>query len=249
MSRIAVVSSPRSGNTWVRQVIAGALGWTELAVHNYTDIVEPMPDKCILQIHWYREPNFQRWLDLNSFSVLTVARHPLDILVSVLNYLHFVPETRWLEGNTGLPGNLQGKSPCSKEFLEYALSMGAEDLLAITYQWWQDKRSIRVRYEDALNDPELILGALVSQLGGDSSAVRPLLDQLAISNMQAVKYRHVWQGKAGLWRRLVVPADARAIYHRHRRVFDTLGYKLDAYWLTRSSAEANWRSLTDFNRS
>ena len=50
--RIAVISTPRSGNSWIRSVLAGALGMQEIAVHNYLDIQEQLPDRCFLQIHW-----------------------------------------------------------------------------------------------------------------------------------------------------------------------------------------------------
>jgi hypothetical protein len=33
--RIAVISSPRSGNTWVRSVLGDILGLQQFAVHNY----------------------------------------------------------------------------------------------------------------------------------------------------------------------------------------------------------------------
>lgn len=244
VSRIAVVGSPRSGNSWIRSTIAGALEMQEIAVHNYLDVTFPLPDKCFLQIHWYREPNFQAWLRTNQFRVLTVARHPLDVLVSALHYIRYEPGTsRWLEGNTNLPGDLANASPSSHEFLEYALSTGAEDLLSITYQWWSDPQTMRLRYEDVVASPEKVLGAKVALLGGDSSKVPSLLDHLSMEKMRATPNRHGWQGRPGLWRRLIVPQDAFRIYKRHRRVFDCLDYPIRPYFLTRSIANRNWTQL------
>jgi hypothetical protein len=243
-TRIAVVSSPRSGNSWIRSAIAGALGWEELAVHNYLDVPLAIPNRCFLQIHWYREPNFQNWLKANHFSVLTVARHPLDILLSALHYVNFEPETaRWLEGNAELPGSLIGTTPRSKEFLEYSLSMGAENLLSITYQWWTDKDVMRVRYEDAVASPKTVLGGAVAKFGGDAGSIEPWLERLSISNMQATHNRHGWRGQPGLWRRLITPRDAHKIYRRHQLIFDTLGYSVGNYWLSNSSARKNWELL------
>nr|WP_310137290.1 sulfotransferase domain-containing protein [Burkholderia ambifaria] len=244
ISRIAVVSSPRSGNSWIRSTVAGALQMEEIAVHNYLDAPSTLPARCFLQIHWYREPNFQAWLRANQFTVLTVARHPLDVLISALHYIRYEPGTsRWLEGNTNLPGNLTTASPASREFLEYALSTGAEDLLSITYQWWNDTQVMRLRYEDAVRDPEHVLGSQVAALGGDAQRVRPLLERLSMEKMRATPNRHGWQGKPGLWRRLIVPQDAYRIYKRHQRVFDCLGYSVKPYFLTRGSAHKHWLQL------
>ncbi|WP_448167538.1 sulfotransferase domain-containing protein [Burkholderia ambifaria] len=239
--RIAVVSSPRSGNSWIRSTLAGALSMQEIAIHNYLDAPAVLPQRCFLQIHWYREPNFQAWLRANQFRVLTVARHPLDVLVSALHYIRYEPGTsRWLEGNVKLPGELANASPSSPEFLEYALGMGAEDLLSITYQWWNDPEVLRLRYEDAVANPEVVLGNQIAALGGSAQDVVPWLAHLSIDKMRATPNRHGWQGSPGLWRRLIVPQDAIRIYRRHRRIFDTLGYTIRPYFLTRASAYRNW---------
>jgi hypothetical protein len=55
--RIAILSTPRSGNTWVRRVLADIYDLTELAVHNPADIPVEIPERAILQLHWYREPS------------------------------------------------------------------------------------------------------------------------------------------------------------------------------------------------
>ena len=84
--RIAVISSPRSGNTWVRSVLGDILRLQQFAVHNYIEL-ENIPDRCIVQLHWYREPNLQRFLNDRRFKTLVLARHPLDVLVSILNFI------------------------------------------------------------------------------------------------------------------------------------------------------------------
>ena len=122
--RIAVISSPRSGNTWVRSVLGDILGLQQFAVHNYIEL-DNIPDRCIVQLHWYREPNLQRFLGGRCFKVLVLARHPLDVLVSMLNFIRHEPLTaRWLEGNAEIPKSLAGQAPTSQDFLKYAMSWG-----------------------------------------------------------------------------------------------------------------------------
>ena len=242
--RLAIVSSPRSGNSWVRLVLAGALGVPELSVHNYLDLPAELPPRCVLQMHWVREPNFRRWLRAHGFTVVTIARHPLDLLLSALHFVASEPETaRWLEGDAGLPGGLAGAAPGSAAFLGYALGFGAETLLSVTYQWWQEPAAVRLRYEALVRDPAALLGALVASCGGDPGQVATWLEEASLPAMQARANRHGWQGSPGLWRRLIVPRDARRIFHRHRQVFQTLGYGVPPYFLSRAAAARNWQAL------
>src|SRR5205807_380982 len=135
--KIAIIGTPRSGNTWVRRVLTQALDLKEIAVHNPRDIPVLLPERVALQIHWYREPNFQTFLRSNGFKVVVMARHPLDVLVSVLTFIRHEPLTaRWLEGNAEFPPDLAGHPPASPSFVAYATSWGAENLLSVSYQWW-----------------------------------------------------------------------------------------------------------------
>jgi len=52
MTRIAIVSTPRSGNTWLRHMLSEILGTKEIAVHSFQSVVN-IPNSVILQIHTY----------------------------------------------------------------------------------------------------------------------------------------------------------------------------------------------------
>lgn len=241
--RIAIVSSPRSGNTWLRCVLRDAFSLPEVAVHNYMD-ARTLPQQCVLQVHWYREPNFQRFLADNSFRIITLARHPLDVLVSVLHFIRHEPETsQWLAGNGAIPPELAGKSAASSEFLEYATSFGAENLLSVSYQWWHEPSAIKLRYEDLLADTAGELSRLAEQLGEDKQSIVNAASGNGFEVFQALPNRHGWQGRAGLWRKLVPFDMAEQICHRHARIFDSLGYGLDRTTLTSDEAERHWQAL------
>jgi Sulfotransferase domain len=243
-TRIAVVSSPRSGNTWVRSVLARVLAVPEMVVIDWKELPVAIPHRCLVQIHWYREPHFQAFLRKNNFQLITLARHPLDVLLSVLHFTRFEPKTaNWLEGNVEIPRGLAGSPPTSDLFKQYALSWGAENLLSVSYQWWHDPGSIRLRYEDLVLDPTTeyrrVLQNLHLAFGGLDSA----LEQITIKYFQDQPNRHGWQGRPGLWK-LLIPADtAREIYDRHHRVFSVLGYPPPDSTTTSAEALANWERL------
>lgn len=244
INRIAVVSSPRCGNTWISSVLADALNMHRVAVHNWLDIDNNIPERIILQIHWYREPNFQKWLKEHKFQVLSITRHPLDILLSVIHFIKFAKQTdRWLEGNVSIPKNLVYSSPYDGEFINYALSFGAENLLSISYQWHQDLDAIKLRYEDCILNTENVLADLVNKLGGESKDISTHLDNWKIDKFKQQDNRHGWQGKSGLYKKCIPTLDACKIYERHKKIFQVLEYEIEHYSLSITEAQKNWLNL------
>ena len=242
--RIAIVSTPRSGSTWVRGVLRDALALPELAVHNYRDLPSVLPDQAVLQLHWYREPGFQAFLREGGFKVIVLGRHPLDVLVSVLHFVRREPLTaRWLEGNAEIPPDLHAEKPFSDGFERYATSWGAENLLSVSYQWWFDNSTIRLHYENLARNPQAVFRTLLSDLGGSCARLDDALAANSIDVQRATPNRHGWQGTPGLWRQLILPVAARRIQRRHARVFETLGYRVPLYALTRRQAEQAWTRL------
>jgi hypothetical protein len=217
----------------------------EFAVHNYRDLPTSLPDQAIVGLHWYREPGFQAFLRDGGFKVIVPARHPLDVLLSVLHFVRHEPLTaRWLEGNVELPPDLAAEKPFSAGFEHYATSWGAENLLSVSYQWWFDSAAVHVRYEDLVRDPQAAYRGLIRDLGGSDADLDRALAANSLDVLRATPNRHGWQGTPGLWRRLILPAVARRIRRRHGQVFETLGYQVPFYLLTRQQAERTWTLLT-----
>jgi len=242
--RIALISTPRCGNTWVRLVLADILKLEPVAVHNYAEL-ESIPERAIVQLHWYREPNFQRFLREFGFKTLVLARHPLDVLVSILNFICHEPLTaRWLEGNAEIPPSLVGQPPTSREFLQYATSWGAENVLGISYQWWHDAEAVKVRYEELVQRPHQTLLSLARMFDPAALDESEAIGRFSLPYFRSVPNKHGWQGRPGLWRELIVYFDARSIYKRHKPVFDTMDYSVRPYLLSRARALRRWNELT-----
>lgn len=120
--RIALLGTPRSGNTWLRLLLGDAAGVSTLAVHEFTGaVLADLPPECVVQIHWRRDPEFLKLLAANGFRVLTIARHPFDVLISILQFaIHENESDRWLCGRGGDESGLFGAMPRSRAFVEYA---------------------------------------------------------------------------------------------------------------------------------
>lgn len=243
--RIAIVSTPRSGNMWLRRLLVAAYGLEERSAHAPGEVDwSALPEQCVLQLHWRRSPAFHALLRRYGFSVAVLARHPLDVLVSILHFAPHEPQTaRWLDREGGDESELVGADPTSASFLTYATGPRASALLSVTPEWWRIADA-RARYEDLVAAPAAELERVVHQLG-----VPPLVpvEQAAVA-VRFVDLRreatneHFWQGRPGLWRHLLPVDVARAIAAAQPAVA-ALGYEVDPGDVTPELSRERWSEL------
>lgn len=101
--RLAIISTPRSENTWFRYILSNLYGLEQYAIHRPNDLDwGTLPENCVVQIHWHKSLEISTLLESHGFQVLTIARHPLDVLISILHFSMFEPQTAcWLDGEGG----------------------------------------------------------------------------------------------------------------------------------------------------
>jgi len=206
--RVAIVSTPRSGNMWLRRLLVAAYGLEERAAHTPAEVDwEALPERCVLQLHWHRTPELLESFDRHGFRVVVLARDPLDVLVSILHFAPLEPQTaRWLDGEAGDESAVFGADPASAAFRAYALGPRARALLSVTPEWWPHADA-RVRYEELVADTAAVLGGLVAALRADP--VVPAADAAAAVRFSDLQQEatngHFWQGRPGLGRELIPP--------------------------------------------
>ncbi len=246
--RIAVVGTPRSGNTWIRLLLAAAYRVPELALHRLTPADwATLPPQCILQIHANRTEEFARQLADHRFRVVTVARHPLDTLISILQFAVTDGGTHnWLEGRGGDESGIFACTPRSRCFVEYASSPRANALFSVTRDWWQAPGVVGVRYEEMVADPAGELGKLCDAIAPPRES--DLISIAARHTVTRLRSRagngHFWQGRPGQWRELLPEAEASEIASAIPDAFSRYGYICNPDpTLTVSAADANWVRL------
>lgn len=230
---------------WLRRLLVVAYGLEERSAHTPTELSwETLPERCVLQLHWHRTPGFLALLERHRFVVAVLARHPLDVLVSILHFAPHEPQTaRWLDGEAGDETAILGADPTSSAFLAYATGPRAQALLSVTPEWWPHADA-RLRYEDLIAHPADGIERIAQGLGAEPlvppadvvAAVRFAELQREASN------QHFWQGRVGLWRRLLPTDVARAIAAAQPAVA-ALGYEVDADGPTADEARARWAEL------
>jgi len=198
-----------------------------------------------MPLHWLPSRDFLDWLAQRDFRVLTIARHPLDVLISAVRFAQFEPDTaRWLMGTTGMPVQLGPDGTASPEFLDYCLSDGAASLLSVTPAWWPLSGTLQVRYETVVPNPRRQFGSLLQTLGVSTEGLDRALSSMSLASLQAFPNRHGWRGVPAHYSALVPTASAQRIYARHQGVFATLGYRRPLFWRSHRAAAKSWKMLS-----
>jgi hypothetical protein len=251
--RLAVLGTPRSGNTWLRRVLAtayefaGDSGW-ERAAHEASEVDwGAEPPRSIVQIHLNRDAAFEHIMARHGIRPVVPRRHPFDVLISILQYATHVHDThRWLGGEGGDESSIRGLDPNHPAFLAYATGPRAKALLGVSPAWREVPGAVSVRYEDLVTDPEPTLERLAAALGQppvvgwESALAANTMDQLRKTH----GFGHIWKGLPGLWRILLTADSAAALAEAHRPLLRSLGESAEADpTLTPDDALAHWQSL------
>jgi Methyltransferase domain/Domain of unknown function (DUF4214) len=232
-----------------RRLLASSCGLAELAADTPAELSwDSLPPRCVLQLHWPPTDELVSLLDGYSFKTLALARHPLDVLISILHFAQHESRTaRWLNGAHGDERLLLGADPWSEAFRAYALGERAGALIDLSVHWWRSPRlDVGGRFEEIVDAPapELTRMADPLQLGPLLNAQEATATNSFESMQAQVTNQHFWQGQPGNWRRLISPRLATEIAERHGQAFDEFGYKTDGdARLDPVAAAANWLAL------
>lgn len=247
LARVALISSPRSGNTWTRLLLKDACGLEQLAENNPWDVDwGALPDRCVLQMHCHRTDEVLEQLAQHAFRMVHLARHPMDVLISILQCCESVPETAaWLNGEAGDESSIKGATPQSAAFVEYACSLRAKALLSVSPQWWYRGPGTFLRYEDLVADTVGELERLVDEVGiRPVTELRDVVERNGLGALRRYHPQFFWRGQPGIWSSLLTSGQTALIAACHRRVLDVLSYACDAdEALSSEQAELSWRDL------
>lgn len=176
--RIVVAGPPKTGNVWLKCMLAIAYGLRPLGPR---DIPKPphlprvtawlraggFPDDTILHQHFDYSPELVDQFAALHAHLVTIVRDPYDAFVSA----YYALQTHIDDGKRSgrRTDVILGKSLDSPEVYEFLRSNGFRRNLILSRDWIQSGRSRVVRYEHLLSDP---LGELRRLTAG----IRPVPD-------------------------------------------------------------------------
>jgi SAM-dependent methyltransferase len=243
--RIAIISTPRSGSTWMRHLLMKIYQAEGFAVHNPADLDwDNLPERAVFQLHWHRTHWLLEQLRKHRFRILALSRHPLDVLISILHFCLRDPTARWLEGEAGCERTIYGAMPTSTAFMDYATGSRAAALLSVTPEWRSAPATLPLRYENLVNDTASNLQYLIDELGWPvRMTLAQAIAETSIPRLRAATNNdnHFWIGRPGLWQKFLPASRADRIETAHAETFRVLDYVCDADpVLDDRAADANW---------
>lgn len=255
--RIAVMGTPRTGNTWLRELLSEVFDAEQVAVHHPSEVAwDALPDRVVLQLHWHPTEYLKRLLRSHGVAVVSLARHPLDVLLSVLRFAQREPNTRlWLAGEGGDESALQAAGPNDEAFLAWAEGPRAAALLAVTPEWWRRSGTVQMTYEQLSGSPveslrqvaALALGLPTTSLEEAACSQRlaqAVGDKTPQHLHQASGGVHVWQAVPGMWERLFLSSSVERIVKAHPAIWGELGYAVPQGGVDDAGeALATWQEL------
>ena len=128
-----------------RTLMATAYGLEHCPAERPDDVDwSALPERCVVQLHWHRVDPLVERLARHQVRVVVVARHPLDVLISLLSWVDNCPGPReiWrqapsLAGDGGDESPLFGATPVDESFAAYASGPRSRALLSVSLQWWR----------------------------------------------------------------------------------------------------------------
>lgn len=235
-----LVSYPRSGNTWLRFLLAWLIH--DRPDLNFTSIEHYAPDLYrhdnasllsaarprIIKSHERYCRNYPR--------VVYVYRDVRDVIVSFFHYLK--KQGSSFDFETYFNQFISGK-------IFQNLKLGTWD---DNVKSWlsHDKRIIAVRYEDMLDNPADILPAILNHLGlkHDKTILKEAVKKYSFDKMSQIeqtaedvdylssnrKIRFIRQGEKGQWKTVLNREQLAVIKEKYGRLLIELGYEKNLDW-------------------
>lgn len=235
-------------------MIAEMFGLQQLAVRRPEDVPwNELPDNFILQLHWHSSDELIKLLKKFNFHVITIARHSLDTLISILQFARRELQTAlWLDRLEGDESCIHGLFPSDAKFLSYCEGKRAKALLDVTAGRWIDPDVTQIKYEDLVSARDRTLSTLALNLCAPIKMLINQPDQQDRFNMVPLRSTssngHFWQGLPGLRQRMLTNADAIRLSLSHSNYIQLFGYSHQRAQcnmdVNRESINAEWNILT-----
>lgn len=238
MPLIVVNEFPRSGGTWLSQMLGEASGFP--FPRNQAPSFRP----SIMQGHYLRPQGMR--------NVVLLWRDGRDVMLSLYHHCYFVNERH----NAALVSIMKRELPFADydsvdENLPVFMQRVLSKPLRPRFTWpefvqsWRERDVVHVRYEDLLSNAVREIERIFAQLGilevsGDS--IRRAVANHAFSQSTGrtpgteVKGRFARKGIAGDWKNHF-NADAREVFVRYAgKELIALGYEADDDWVSRRTS-------------
>lgn len=232
--KIIIASTPKTGNTWLRYLLAAIYDLPMVALNKTFDAaaLNALGPRWIGHEHYQPSPDLIDWAEQNGVVLITTIRHPGDVLISLYHYVrNYVKDSR--VSGFGPETAMADDGDTFGEQTSAFVRTTFHTLLDISANWVRSGSSYVVRYEDLWRDPVGRLSALTDQIHPIAlDRIERSVEQCDISvmrNMSKNDGKFFRQGGSGGWRD-ALPVEVIELFRSvepYPAQFAALGYTLD----------------------
>jgi hypothetical protein len=230
--KIVVVSTPKTGNTWVRHLLAEIyrIPMRDLAAEFEDFDWRAEGESWIGQQHFFPTPERLAVAARHKARFVTTIRHPADVFLSLFHHVHRTGEKSSSPDRPGYMGGDRGQP--GTHALRF-LREGFFQHLHLSLVWLREKQTLCVRYEDLCERPEQALANLCNGIAPVTEArIRQAicdceLEELRKRNPDSANFFR--RGQRGAWRTELPPEFVRVFAGQepYPEQFRELGYTLE----------------------
>lgn len=213
--RILIAATEKTGNTWLKYLLAHIYDLsTPYISENFSESeADSLGNRWVTHQHFLAERPLLTWATRRQVHLLTMIRHPADILVSLYHYCCNYPDH--YKGDVAVAAALAADTEARKATAHLPHHVVDGELLRllqerimcdvnISISWIRSGRSILVRYEDLRLKPLKTLSALAASIAPVSSdRIAQAIDACDIKVLRdsyAVDSRFFRRAMIGEWR-------------------------------------------------
>lgn len=237
--RIVIAGPPKTGNVWLKRMLASAYGLRLLDAGEYPERADLIalevwlaaggfPVDTIFHQHYAYSPKLADALEAVSAQIVTIVRDPYDTFVSA----YFAQQQQGDDAQRAgrRADAIYGKALDSPEVYEHLRSGGFRRNMLRARDWIKSGRSRIVRYEDLMQDPV----AALQRLTDDIQPVPEERLHLAVNENSANNLRklggdiakHVRAAKVGDSREKLNEQHLEIFRSLHGQLIPELGYEV-----------------------
>jgi hypothetical protein len=245
--KILIVSTPKTGNTWLQHLLATAynLPVVDFVRHGFWEEVERQRingsnSSWIGKYHLRPQEDSFDWAREFNVVLITTVRHPADTLVSLYHYVQNFADRVQIDAEAvrfllvpAAERNNSDKIPLSEGLETYVRSKFFHSL-NYSIGWLHSGLSYGLRYEDLWHSPVTTLKALTDQIYQISEAVvEDAVEQCRIDTLRQTagdSKAFFRAGGVGGWKSSLPPAIVQ-LFRAHRPYplqFKWLSYDVDS---------------------
>jgi hypothetical protein len=232
--KILIVSTSKTGNTWVRYLLAEIydLPMVSLSLFFDADEVSGLGPRWIAHQHYPASPDLIEYAQRNNITLVTTVRHPCDTLLSLFHFVRNCGD-RPVFTNVGPPMQMVHDGEVMGEHTAAYVRESFPVLLDVSLGWIRSGRSHVVRYEDLKRDPVAALQDLTGAICPvPIDRIQRAIELCDIDRMRQIPGedpKFFRRGEVGGWRAEMPQQIIDILRHTepYPSQFAELGYSLD----------------------